>query len=125
MLRVGDMLVPFIFMSDGTHLLNFVSNKQEWPVYMTIGNLSAKIRQMPSTHSVVKVALLPIPIQNRNSPHKRLNMQRETNREVLNKVLQQVLHPLTFEQHPSAESRYYNVVCEDGNFRHCKPVLAA
>jgi len=79
MLRVGDTLVPLIFMSDGTHLLNFAGHKKEWPVYMTIGNPSSKIRQMPSTHSVVMVAPLPIPIMNRNIPQKRLVEQRRTN----------------------------------------------
>jgi hypothetical protein len=46
---------------------------------MTIGNLSSKIRQMPSTHSVMMVALLPIPIKNRNIPQKWLDEQRQTN----------------------------------------------
>jgi len=78
-LRVGDIPVPLIFMSDGTHLLNFAGDKKEWPVYMTIGNLSSKIRQMPSTHSVVMVAFLPIPIKNRNIPQMRLDEQRQTN----------------------------------------------
>jgi len=58
---------------------------------MTIGNLFSKIRQMPSTHTVVMVALLPIPIKNRNIPEKRLDEQRQTNREVLNEVLRRVL----------------------------------
>jgi hypothetical protein len=66
-------------MSDGTHLSNFAGDKKEWPLYMTIGNLWAKIRQMPSTNSVVMVTLLPIPIKNRNIPHKRLDGQRQTN----------------------------------------------
>jgi hypothetical protein len=44
---------------------------------------------------------------------------------VLNEVLQQVLHPLTFKQNPSTETRYYNILCADGNFRRCKLVLAA
>jgi len=92
---------------------------------MTIGNLSSKIRQMPSTHSVVMVALLPIPIKNRNIPQKRLNEQRQTNREVLNEVLRRPLQPITFKQIPSAGSGYYNVLCADGNFRRGKPVLAA
>jgi len=74
-------------MSDGTHLSNFAGDMKEWPVYMTIGNLSSKIRQMPSTHSVVMVALLPIPIKHRNTPQKRLDVQWQTNREVLNEVL--------------------------------------
>jgi hypothetical protein len=55
-------------MSDGTHLSNFAGHKNEWLVYMTIGNPSLKIHQMPSTHSVVMVALLPIPIKIRNIP---------------------------------------------------------
>jgi hypothetical protein len=112
-------------MSDRTHLSNFAGDKKEWPVYMTIGNQSSKIRQTPSTHSVVMVALLPIPIQNRNIPQKQLDEQRRTNREVQNEVLWRVLQPLTFEQHPSAKSRYYNVLCADGNFGFCKPVVSA
>jgi hypothetical protein len=71
------------------------------------------------------VALLTIPIKNCNIPQKRQDEQQHTNREVLNEVLQQVLQPLNFKQHPSAESGYYNVLCADGNFRHCKLVLAA
>jgi hypothetical protein len=69
-LRVGDTVVPLIFKSDGTHLSNFACDKTEWPVYMTIGNPSSKHRQVPSTHSVVMVALLSIPIKNRNFPQK-------------------------------------------------------
>jgi hypothetical protein len=112
-------------MSDGTHLLNFTGGKTEWPVYMTIANLSSKLRQMPSTHSIVMVPLLLIAINNGNITQKRLDEQGHTNREVLNKVLQRVLQPLTFKQNPSAESGYYNILCADGNFRRCKPVLAA
>jgi len=118
-------MVPFIFIPDGMNLSNFAGDNKEWPVYMTNGNLSSKLRQMPSTHSVVMVALLLIPIKNRNIHKKRLDEQRHTNREVLNEVLLRVLQPLTFKQNPSAESGYYNVLCADGNFRRCKPVLAA
>jgi hypothetical protein len=118
-------VIPLIFMSDGTHLSNFAGDKKEWPVYMSIGNLSSKIRQTPSTHRVVMVALFPIPINNRRITQKWLDEQRETNREVLNEVLWPVLEPLTFKQHPSADSGYYNVLCADGNFRPCKPVVSA
>ncbi|KAF8254219.1 hypothetical protein K440DRAFT_531798, partial [Wilcoxina mikolae CBS 423.85] len=72
-------LVPLIFMSNRIHHLNFASNKEESPVYMTIGNLSSKIYHIPSTHSVVKVALLPIPIKNCNIPQKRQDVQWQTN----------------------------------------------
>jgi len=105
-LRLEDTLVPMILMSDRTHLSNFTCDKKEWPVYMTIGNLSSKIRQMPSAHTIEMVALLPIPFKNRNIPQKRLDEQRQTNREVLNEVLWQLLQPLTFKQNSNAESGY-------------------
>ena len=68
MLTVWDSLVPLICMSDGTYLPNIPGDKTDWPVYMAIGNRFSKIGQMPSTHSIAMVALLPIPIQNRNIP---------------------------------------------------------
>jgi hypothetical protein len=114
-----------IFISDKTHLSNFAGDKNKWPVYMTIGNLSSKIRQRTSTHSVAMVALLPIPIKNCNIHLKWLDEQRQTNRVVLIEVLQRVLQPLTFKQNPSTGSGYYKVLCTDGNFRCCKLVLAA
>jgi hypothetical protein len=44
---------------------------------MSIGNLSSKIRQTPSTHSIVMVTLMPIPIKIRNIPLMRLDEQRQ------------------------------------------------
>jgi hypothetical protein len=124
-LRLGDTLVPLIFMSNATHLSNFAGDKKEWPVYLTIGNLSSMIGQIPSTHTIVMVALLPIPIKNCNIPQKRLDEQLQTNHEVLNKVLRRILRPLSITLNPSADSEYYNVLCADYNFRRCKPVSAA
>jgi hypothetical protein len=43
-----------------------------------------------------------------------LGEQRQTNQEVLNEVLRQLLQPLTIKHHPGAESGYYNVLCSDG-----------
>ena len=83
-LRVGDTLCSLIFVSDGTHLSNLAGAKKEWPVSMTTCDLSSMIRQMLSTHSIVMVALLLIPIKNHHIPHKRLDKQWQTNREVLN-----------------------------------------
>jgi hypothetical protein len=124
-LRAGDTLGPVIFMPDGTHLSNFDDTHKGWPVSMTIGNLSSRLRQMPSIHRVVIVALLPIPIKNHNVPHNRLDELQETNQVVLNKVLRRVFQPLTIEHNPNTESGYYNVFCGDGNFRRCNLVLAA
>jgi len=111
-------------MSNGIHPSNFAGDTKEWPVYMTIGNLSSKIHQMPSMHSIIMVAVLPIPIKNYNIPRMWFGKQQQSNRTVLNYVLQQVLQPVTFKQNPSPESRYYSILCADRNFRRCKPVFA-
>jgi hypothetical protein len=44
---------------------------------------------------------------------------------VLDEVLRKVLQPPTLKHNPNTESGYYNVLSADGNFRRCKPVLAA
>ena len=124
MFRVGDALVPLILMCDGIHLSNFAGNKKESRLYLAISTLSSRIGQMPSTNSVVMVALLPILIKHRNISQKRLDRQRQTTREVLNEVLLWQFRPQNFRQNPSTESRYYNVLCTHGNFRRCKPVFA-
>jgi hypothetical protein len=124
MARVGDVQVSLIFMSVGTHLSKRAGYQKEWPVYMSICNLPSRIRQRPSVQCDVMIVLLPIPIKNRDVSEKRVDEQRQTNREVPNEVLWRVLHPLTCKHNPSAKSGYYNVLCADGAFRSCKLVLA-
>jgi hypothetical protein len=106
MLRVGDTLVSFILMSDGTHLSNCAADKKEWAVCLTIGNLFSKIHQMPSMPSDIMVALLPILIKNWNFSQKQRDEQRQQNREVLKKVLRWLLQPLTFGHNPGTVSWY-------------------
>jgi hypothetical protein len=105
MLTVGDTLVPLIFMSDGTRLLNFAGDKNERPIYMAIGNHYSKICQMPAMHSVLIGSYLPIPLKNLIIHQKRHDERRRTNPEVLNDVVWQVLPPSTFKQNPSTESQ--------------------
>jgi len=67
--------------------VEFPRDKTQWAVYITIGNLSSKIRYMPSMHSVVMIALLPIPILNDKIPQKRLDGKRQMDQAVLNELL--------------------------------------
>jgi hypothetical protein len=90
---------------------------------MTISNLSSNIHQRPSMYSVVMDVLLPIPIKNRNLPQKRLDVQRQTNRDLQTEVLRWILNPHRFKPNPSAKSRNYNILCAAGNFRHWKPLF--
>ena len=78
-LRVGDILVPLIFMSDRTHHSKCVGNQKELSEYTTIGNVSSKIRQMRSMHGVEMVCFLLCPIENHNNPQKGPDNQRQTN----------------------------------------------
>jgi len=112
-------------MSNRTHLSNFAGDKNECPLYMTIGNLSSKICQMPSINSIVMFALLSIQIKNRNIPSRLLDEQWRTTREVLNEAPRRLLPPLIFKQHSSTESGNCTVLCADGNFRCWKLVLTA
>jgi len=71
------------------------------------------------------VALLPMPIKNRDLAQKLLDELRQTNREVLNEVPWRVIQSVTCQQNPSAESVYYKVRCADCDFRLCKQDSAA
>jgi hypothetical protein len=118
-------VVADVFMSDRTYLLNFAIHKKERPVYMTIGDLSSKIRQLPSTHSMIIIALLLIPLTNCTIPQKWLDEQWQTNQEVLNEVLQQVLQLVRYKPNPCAKIGYYNASSADCTYSHCNPVEAA
>jgi len=125
-LPVGDTVVPIIFMSDATHLTNFCGDKKAWPVYMTIGNLSAKARMQHTMHGVLLLALLPIPVKMREVPAKIRNAQREHNRSVVQNVLKHVMQDLLASG--SKEQRHgqdFYTFCADGQVRHCHPILAA
>jgi hypothetical protein len=52
------------------------------------------------------VALMPILILNHNHTQVRPEMQRQSNRDVLNDVPRQPLKPLTFKYHHSTKSVY-------------------
>jgi hypothetical protein len=113
-------MVLLIFMSDATHLTNFAGDGKAWPVYMTIGNLSAAVRVALSIKSVLLIALLPVPIKLRDIPKARREFQREHNRLVHQHVLRHLLVPL--EQ---AEGGVLTVRCADGHIRRCHATVAA
>jgi len=56
----GATLIPIILGSDKTRLTMLGSNKEAWPVYMSIGNIQAKDRNTPSNGSWVLLAYIPL-----------------------------------------------------------------
>jgi len=119
-----DPLDPLNLKSDETNLSNSVGDKNQLPVFISIGNRCLKIFQMHSMHSVIKVTPLQIRTKNCNIPQKWVNEHHQTNWEVQNEDLQGILQPLTFKQNSGARSGYYNVSGDDGNFRCCNSVGA-
>jgi len=107
-------------MSDATHLTNFSGNKNVWPVYMMIGNLSALVRMATTMHSLLLVALLPIAIKMHDIPLSRYNEQKEHNRMILQYVLHPILGPLM-----CADRRVFFAWCADSHFRRCVASPAA
>ena len=56
----GATIAPLILSSDKTQLTQFQGDKKAWLVYLTIGNISKKIRRQPSKHSTILVGYLPV-----------------------------------------------------------------
>jgi len=103
-----------IFLSDATHLTNFSSDKNTWPVYIMIGNLSTTIRMAPSYHGILLITLLPIPIKMRDVPLSEYNAQKEHNRMIPPHVLHHILGPLI----DTDRHVFYAQYAKD-YFRHC------
>ena len=59
----GTTLIPIILGSDKTRLTMLGSNKEAWPVYMSIRNIWAKDRNTPSNGSWVPLAYIPLVVK--------------------------------------------------------------
>ncbi len=56
----GATVVPIILATDKTLMTKLRGDQSAWPVYLTIGNLSRKVRRKQTVPSVLLLGLLPI-----------------------------------------------------------------
>ena len=109
------MLAPVILASDKTNLLQFGSDKQAWPVYLTIGNISKGIWHQPSSHGSILIGYLPVTKVTSFSEGAQANSQYR----LLHQAMRTLLQPLI-----AAGCNGVLMTCADGKIHNIFPILA-
>ena len=114
-LPVGSTLVLVLFVSDTMHLTNFSGDGKVWPLYMSIGNIRSSIRNKPTSHAWVPVAILPnAPKHIKKVPGWSEEKQEHEAMQVLHDLLKFVLRPLS-----NSALDGHNIKCGDEVVRRC------
>ncbi|KAF7290282.1 hypothetical protein MIND_01342200 [Mycena indigotica] len=116
LLEDGATIIPIILSSDKTQLSSFAGDKQAWPVYISIGNISKSIRRQPNSRATVLLGYIPVP---------KLDCYSKTARKV---AAYQIFHDCMrrmLEGLAEAGKDGVDIACADGWVRWCFPLLAA
>ncbi|KJA28252.1 hypothetical protein HYPSUDRAFT_129651 [Hypholoma sublateritium FD-334 SS-4] len=111
----GATVVPVILSSDKTNLSRFSGDKQAWPVYLGIGNVSKAIRRKPTAHAMVLVGYIPVCKLDCFTKNKRS----DAGYQLFHECMRKILEPLK-----AAGTNGLDVVCADGFVRTIFPVLS-
>ncbi|QRV89130.1 hypothetical protein RhiJN_17148 [Ceratobasidium sp. AG-Ba] len=105
----GATVAPVILSCDKTQLSRMSGNRQAWPVYLTIGNISKNLRRRPSKHAMILLGYVPVTDLTGNEES-------------------QFFHDcvkIMVESMISAGKNRVEMFCADGGIRTVFPILAA
>ncbi|KAI5990447.1 hypothetical protein EDD15DRAFT_2170319 [Pisolithus albus] len=110
----GSTVAPVILASDKTELSRFKGDKNAWPVYLSIGNLSKEVRRQPTRHGSVLLGYLPV------SNLESFDDNSLARHRLFHYCMRRLLQPLVDAGRNGAE-----MVCADGQIRRVFPIVAA
>ncbi|TFK84310.1 hypothetical protein K466DRAFT_496815 [Polyporus arcularius HHB13444] len=113
----GSTVAPIILSSDKTQLSRFSGDKQAWPVYLSIGNISKDIRRQPSKRATILVGYIPVTKLEcfAKGPRRSLEGYR-----LFHECMKTILQPLVDAANAGVE-----MTCADGGVRRVHPIVAA
>ncbi|KAJ7576496.1 hypothetical protein C8J56DRAFT_1007498 [Mycena floridula] len=115
-LPIGSTIAPIILSSDKTQLSRFSGDKQAWPVYLSIGNISKEKRRKPSERAMVLIGYLPVTkLECYDKDVRSLEQQR-----LFHKCMKSLLEPIV-----EARKNGVPMMCSDGFVRHVYPIVMA
>lgn len=110
-------VAPVILSSDKTQLTNFSGDKSAYPVYITIGNLSRRIRRQPTQHGTYLLCYLPVTKLDIFSDKDERKRQID---KLFHTCIKKALEPLL-----NAGNNGVLMLCADGYQRRVYPILAS
>ena len=116
----GSTLLSVICASDKTRLTPMAGDKYAWPIYLTLGNIKAAVRNLPSRHCYVVVALLPVP-EKVTDPD---TVEADLSTYVSTKQVRQIIEHV-FDRMHSIPPGGIEMECGDGSIRQCWPILCS